>query len=567
MCAQALMFADIVLHRRMPRHIKSFTYKAPENLILGKGQLVNVPFRKKSLPGIVIDIHSNRPKYETKEIISTFPIVLPAPQIQFAEWMSEKYKCSLGNALELFIPDKIWGNKTRGIETEKDASEKAQENKDVEPGENATEKVRATEDKPAEKALRDFTTQLLASKSPTLLFEKNPLPRNIFYENLAAFAEEGQILFLFPEIFFVEKLAKGFTAFHGSLSEMEKARVWEGVRKGDIKFIAGTRAALFLPFKKLRLISLDFEDHESYIEKRQPKYDSIDAAEKLAEIFDAHLIAISSTPKVETWYKCETGSYKQKKWSDPKSASSVEIIDMADERKKGNFSPLSALATEKIARNLSQFSQTLLFINKTGEAGALVCRDCGNVIRCSTCNSPMALHKNSKLKCHRCKIEISVPSKCGNCGSANIRSLGYGTEKLEKEIKRIFGKAHVLRLDRESVSGPNKTELLNEENLEKTDILVATQIIDKPLNLPRLKLTIAASLDSILNFSDFRSEEKVFRLATHLKHITKGPLMIQTYLPDHRIFEILRSDSPETFYKTELEIRKSLNLPPFARTC
>lgn len=538
------------MHRRVPKHLSSFTYQIPEGLNIKIGQIVYVPFRADKLPAIVINIHGNRPKYPTKDIESAAPIHLTDNQLKLASWIAEKYKCPFSNVVDFFIPEKIWQNKIpETAETAPISGEFAQQK--LKNAENADEKK--------------FIENLTATKTPKLIFEKSLLPRKRFYEEIVKSApKNSQILILFPEIFYLKKLGAGFSLFHGDLKENEKAAMWEGVKQGKIEKIAGTRATSFLPFKNLSLIIVDFAHHESYVEKRQPNYDTSDVAEKLADISGAQLITVSSTPRVETWQKMLEGKYEKHEWN-KKNPAPVEIVDMQDERRKGIFSALSDVVTEKIAKNLSQNKQILLFLNRTGEAGALLCQDCGQIFRCESCGSPFALHSREILKCARCKIEKAAPMKCTNCAGARLKPLGVGTEKLEKEIKKVFAHAQVLRIDREVVVSAKKSDVLDEKNLQKADIIIATQIIDKPLDMPRLSLSVAVIPDTMLNYSDFRAQERLFGLLIHIRQMTneEGEMIVQTFLPGHFLYEILQKNRLEDFYDYELKTRKSLSLPPF----
>lgn len=539
------MFAEIVLHRRMPKNFDSFTYAIPKNLNVKSGQIVTVPFRKKVLPGIVLKTHLNKPNYPTKNIESITSQNLTAEQIALASWMSEKYKCTFNKIFDLFLPEKIWLDKIT-----KNA---------------AFQKPRGETDKKTDGKISAFAKKLLHANSKKLVFEKTPMPREIFYRELIkCMPKKTQALFLLPEFFYLERLAKHLTIFHGGLNEQEKAGIWKTISEGYDRPIAGTRPALFLPFKKLSFIVVDFEHHESYREKRQPNYDAIETAEKLAELWKIPLILVSATPQVETFQKMLEGFYDKYEWNDGKSAN-VETIDMSDERKKGNFETLAQTAMEAAARTLSEGKQILLLINKKGEAGATLCQDCGDILRCPRCYAAFTPHQENVLRCHRCKIERPIPLQCDKCSGKRLKLLGCGTEKLEKESKKIFSKAKVLRIDTETVwNKKTKSKMFEKKNLNGADIIIATRIISKPLNLPRLKLSIAVTPDNMLNFPDFRAEERLLQLLAHLRHLTRGKLLIQTYMPDHFLYKVLADNSLEKFYAKELETRKSLNLPPFS---
>lgn len=550
------MYADIVLHRRVPGHLDSFTYRVPEKISLQPGQLVQVPFRKQTLSGIVRQLHQKTPAYPTKLVENALPIWLESWQIELANWICDFYKCSFSKTIDFFIPEKIWPKHKKKNSPACPAGRQPKEAEKI---------IKKTKKMPLiNQETENFARYLLRNPSKKLLIEKTPLNRNKFYSALQkVLPAESQALFLFPEIFYIQKLAKNLPQFHGGLSESQKAEIWKAVKEGEIKTISATRPGLFLPFKKLGCIVLDFEHHESYREIRQPNYDSLAVAEKLAEIWNIPLIAISEAPRTTTFHKTKTCFYEKFEWnSKQEKTPEIKIIDMADERRKGNFGIFAENTIHSIANCLIKKEQVLLFINRKGEASAMFCRDCGNISRCPRCSSPFTIHKENVLKCHRCKIAAPIPEKCEKCSGLNLKTLGAGTEKIEEEIKKIFGRAKILRLDSETLNKKNKMHL-DEKTLRESDILVATRIIDKPLNLPRMALGIAVMPDPLINISDFRAEERLFQLFTRIKNMSKNKTIIQTYIPNHSLYENFSKNLFENFYEEQLNTRKTLSLPPF----
>ncbi len=543
------MFAEVVLHRRIPSRFDSFTYEVPNGMNVLPGQIVQVPFRRQILPAIVRTLHGQKPSYPTKLLTEAVSFVLPQRQVELANWMCERYACSFSKVIDLFIPEKIWQPTKRAPAREKEAD------------------MRKKTSTPST-ALQTFTAQLLECQTKKLIVEKTIFPREEFYALLSKIqAPKGQTLFLFPEFFHAQQIAQHLPIFHGGLKETEKAELWEAVRNGELSTLAGTRAALFLPFKNLSLIVIDFEHDESYREIRQPNYHALEVAEQLATMWNIPLLMISSTPRVETWYAATQKKYEQTEWNEVKKIAPVEVINLADERHRGNFDLLSSAVVEKMAARLSQNEQILLFLNRTGEASALLCPDCGKVFRCAKCKTPLTLHKTLELKCHRCALREPMPAQCDVCGNINFKQLGAGTERLEKEIQNIFAKAKILRLDRETLAPKAKRVVLaNPKNLEQADILITTQFIDKPFHLPKLTLSVAVLPDPLLHFPNFQATERVFQLLTHIRLLTnpKGTTVIQTFLPRHKLFEYLEKNLIESFYEDELTVRKSLNLPPFS---
>lgn len=551
------MFAEVALHRRVPSKFDVFTYSVPEGLSLQVGQIVQVPFRKQTLPAIVRRLHRETPAYPTRPVEMAMPTVLTDRQISLAFWMCEKYGVTFSKVIDFFVPEKIWNPAKRSAK-----------NAEVEIQGSLIDEQKSFDfsPHPEYQTAKDFAQKLLSSSGKTLLIEKSRIPRAILFGCLIEMLQEGQqVLFLVPEIFAADQFAGCFSdssaKFHSEMSETKKAEVWKSVKNGETNVIVGTRVALFLPFTNLSLIVLDSENSESYSEKRQPNYHALDVANRLAELNKAKLITMSPVPRVETWHEMEAGKYEKMAWESAATKSRVNIIDIADERRKGNYGVFAEQTIEKIASTLTQNKQVLLFINRKGEAGALMCTDCGHVFRCANCTAPMTLHSEGGLKCHKCNLSQEIPLECSVCGNLKLKALGMGTERIEAEIKKVFEKARILRLDKEAIKGSSKISL---EELNKADVIVATKIIDKPLNLPRLKVVVAVLPDSILHSHDFRTEERVFGLLTHIKTLTNGgDFIIQTFMPGHRVFRYLGNGKIEDFYKEELATRKQLSLPPY----
>lgn len=537
------MFADVVLYRRLPQNLDSFTYEVPKNFRVERGQIVEVPFRKQKLSGVVRKIHKEKPAYPTKFIEKAFSFVLPSWQMELANWMSDFYQCSFTNVIHLFLPKNIWcvREKKPVILKKMEKTNKAYRFKNK-------EKLHLE--------IKNFVQQLLSSPKKKLVLEKCQLPREIFYQSIMKnFSKNSQILFLFPEFFHSQRYLPNLPIFHSGLKEKEKVLVWNLVYCGSIEVLSGTRTALFLPFQKLSAIVLDFEHSESYFEKRQPPYSTLQVGEKIADILKIPLIVISASPNAETYHR-----YEKFIWGEKKSPAHIKIIDMKNECRKGNFSIFAQESIEKIARNLSQKKQILLFLNRRGEASALFCPDCSTVFRCEQCAAPLTLHSHNELHCHRCRLKEKIPKQCRTCGNVKLKPLGLGTERIEKEIQKIFSKARLLRLDRETIQ---KKKQIDEKILQRADIIIATKIIDKPFKLPRLNISIAVLPDQLLNFPFFRACERAFQLLTHIKNLTKEEMLIQTFLPDHFFYQYLSQNRLEDFYEKELETRKNLSLPPF----
>ena len=213
------MFAEVILHRRIPAKFDSFTYEVPQDFALNEGQIVTVPFRNQRLPAIVRKLHNQKPAYKTKLIETAASLVLPPRQMEFAVWMSERYKCSFSKVIDLFIPEKIWSPSKKIAQKNSELEESAKKNE--------------TQIKIPDPKLQTLIKELTSTSDLKLLLEKIPLPRKDFYNELInSTPEDSQTLFIFPEIFYAQKFGEGAEQFHSGLNETRKAEVWESVRMG-----------------------------------------------------------------------------------------------------------------------------------------------------------------------------------------------------------------------------------------------------------------------------------------------------------------------------------------------
>lgn len=532
------MFAHVVPNRRLPKQFSGFTYEVPHPLKVSIGQFVIIPLRKQKIIGLVTQLRSQAPTYTAKAIESDAEASLPEYQIKLFEWMSEKYHTSFASVLQTCLPEAAWPSlkKSKEVDTSLPIFPLGKTNSKID----------------------EFTKQLLTSQKPVLVLEKSNLPKKELLTALKKQLDSKQILYVVPETSYTESF-ENFPIFHGELKSKEKKMICKMASDGYATIFCGTRAALFLPFKNLGAIVIDYEHNSNYQEKRSPKYHALEVALKIAEINHIPLIIISATPRAETFHEVQAQKMALQKWEETKAAP-VQIVDMGLERYKGNKSIFSEEVMEKISRNLALGNQILVFTHRTGQAGALLCKDCGNIFKCSTCNATLAVHSGSKLECHNCKAVFPLPGNCPKCGNLQLKELGFGTQAVTKEINKIYGKANIIRLDSETKKNTSQKEL------EESDFIVATSIIEKPYILPKLRLAIAVMPDSLLQFPHFRASERVMQILTHVRNLVQsdGEMIIQTFLPEQKIFGHFANNACEDFYDAELSIRKSLKLPPYS---
>jgi|AntRauTorckE6833_2_1112554.scaffolds.fasta_scaffold00052_10 primosomal protein N' (replication factor Y) len=392
--------------------------------------------------------------------------------------------------------------------------------------------------------------------------------------------DKGAIL-LVPEISLTPVMVKRFysrfgdeiAVLHSGLSAGERYDEWRNIKSGKSKIVIGARSAVFAPVKDLGIIIIDEEHENSYKQNTHPYYHAREVAKKRAEIKSIDLILGSATPSLESYYKSKDKNYKYlslPKRIDDKNMPPVNIVNMKEELKKGNVSIFSEYLADSLENTLKKGQQAILFLNRRGYSSFVLCRSCGEVIKCDNCDISMTYHQNKdELVCHYCGNTKKIPKYCPNCSSKYIKDFGVGTEKIEKEVKKKFPNAKVARMDYDTTTkkGAHRKILDKIENQE-IDILIGTQMVAKGHDYPNISLVGVITADTIMNLPDFRSAERTFQLLTQVAGRTgrgtkKGKVVIQTYNPEHYSILAAKDHNYEYFYKKEISLRKILKYPPF----
>ncbi len=372
---------------------------------------------------------------------------------------------------------------------------------------------------------------------------------------------------------------------HSKLSDGERYDTWRRARAGALQVIIGPRSALFAPLPRPGLIVLDECHDSSYHQVEPPFYDAVEAAKAYARICGAVCILGSATPSVVQRYSADTGSLiplqlTRRIASDVKTTPSLEldlpavqVVDLRLELKSGNRSAFSNELRAAIARVLEHGEQAILFLNRRGTATHVFCRNCGTVVRCPRCETPLTFHVGAgeRLLCHRCGYERGMPSTCAECGSAEIRAYGLGTEKIERELLEAFPKARPLRWDSDSTRKKGAHDLiLHHFAAGNADILIGTQMLAKGLDLPRVTLVGVVMADVGLFLPDPFSPERVFQLLTQVagragRSTRGGRVVLQTFAPDHYAIQAASRHDVRGFHQLELAQRRRLGFPPYTR--
>ncbi|MEA2672871.1 MAG: hypothetical protein QOI92_63 [Chloroflexota bacterium] len=404
----------------------------------------------------------------------------------------------------------------------------------------------------------------------------------IYVELLARTLARGRpALVLVPEISLalplVDRLRADLDArvavLHSGLGDGERADEWRRIRRGDVDVIVGTRLAVLAPMADVGLIVVDEEHDAAYKSDRTPRLQARDAAIALGGLAGAPVVLGSATPSVETEGRARDGLIERVRLTARLSGAAprVEIVDLRAELAAGNVGMLSRALAAGIAE-LGEGEQAILVINRRGTASVVLCRDCGYVAACPDCTRPLVYHQAGQtLRCHHCGRAWPMPTRCPNCGSARIKYLGGGTERLEREVKDRYPGLRVGRLDRDVVERKGAAERVVDAFTDgQLDVLVGTSLVTKGLDIPAVTLVGVVSADVALNLPDERAAERTYQLlAQAVGRAGRGELpgraIIQTYQPEHPAIVAVAEGRAGAFYDAELELRRRFGSPPFGR--
>ena len=391
-----------------------------------------------------------------------------------------------------------------------------------------------------------------------------------------------QVIVLVPEIALTGQVVASFKEYfpedimvmHSRLSMSERNDAILRVRRGEAGIIIGARSALFTPAADIGLIVMDEEQDMSYKQDESPRYHARVVAEQLARIHGAVLLLGSATPSLETYYRANSGELKLLEL--PERIGSlpmplVHAVDMRRELKLGNRHIISRDLQCLLEETLARGEQSIIMLNRRGFSTFVMCRSCGEVMKCRLCGLPLVYHKNGRLSCHHCDVAEQVPDVCPKCGSRYIKYFGSGTEKLEQELREIMPRARVIRMDRDTTGTKfAHQEILSRFRRHEYDILLGTQMVAKGHDIPNVTSVGIISADSSLNMPDFRAAERCFMLITQTagragRHGGRGRVIVQTYNPEHYAVTAGLKQDYEEFFRQELAMRKELFYPPYSR--
>jgi len=389
------------------------------------------------------------------------------------------------------------------------------------------------------------------------------------------------VLLMVPEIALTPAAAAIFRAAfgqrvaiqHSGLSDGERYDQWHRIRRGDVDVVVGTRSAVFTPLARLGLIVVDEEHDGSYKQEESPRYHGRDVAVVRARSAGALIVLGSATPSLESYHNAQNGRYELialKRRVLDRPMADVTIVDMrAEYASEGPDVILSAPLRDALTSRLDRQEQAIVLLNRRGFATVVFCRQCGETFECPNCSVSLTVHKAAgRARCHYCNYSMAVPRACAKCLGPYLEQLGFGTERVEAEIRALFPGARVGRVDRDTIRRRGAIAgLLARFAARELDVLVGTQMIAKGHDFPRVTLVGVISADVGLGLADFRAAERTFQLLTQVagrsgRGEIAGQAVVQTLYPNHYSIRHARQQDYTAFYEDELKFRRAMRYPP-----
>lgn len=425
-------------------------------------------------------------------------------------------------------------------------------------------------------------------KNVTLLHGVTSSGKTEIYIHLIrqALERKQQVLYLLPEIALTVQIMQRLQhvfgnrlgIYHSKYSDAERVEIWQKqLSQNPYDVILGARSAVFLPFQNLGLVIVDEEHETSYKQQDpMPRYHARSTAIVLAQMFGAKTLLGTATPSVETYYNAKTGKYglvelfqRYKGIELPE----IQVVDVKDlQHRKMMNGPFSPYLLNKVREALEHGEQAILFQNRRGYAPVIECKQCGWVPHCQHCDVSLTLHRNlNQLTCHYCGYTYQVPTECPACGCHELRTKGYGTEKVEAEVQDIFPEARIARMDLDTTRSRSAYErIISDFASGRTNLLIGTQMISKGLDFDKVSVVGILNADSMLNYPDFRAYEHAFMMMAQVsgragRKGKRGLVVLQTKSPDLPIIQQVVRNDYAAHYQSLIAERQQFRYPPYYR--
>jgi primosomal protein N' (replication factor Y) (superfamily II helicase) len=566
----------------LPRE-EALVYELPEEEEPRAGLRVLVPVGTRRVWGTVLGPEPRRPDFKVRAVAG-----LPEPRLVLTEeildlcrWVADYYATSLGEVLQAAAPSPT--GLTRRAEAAAGEERDAPWLASAPPARerlNAAQRTAldAVEAALAERAFRAFLLHGVTGSGKTAVY---------LHAAKTVVTQGGQSLILVPEIALSPQTLDSFrragferaALYHSTLTPRDRVDVWRAVAEGALDLVVGTRSAVFLPFRDLRLAVVDEEHETAYKQEETPRYHGRDVALVRAQRRGAAVVLASATPSMESYARAKRGAYGLLSLPERIDGRPLAAVRVTDLRQRPAVtaasglprSPiLTPLLIEAMQGALGRREQGILFLNRRGHSTYLQCRGCGHVARCRRCDVSLTLHLEEKaLRCHYCGAERKLKPDCPECGAADLWFGGIGIQRVEREVRRLFPEATVARLDLDSARRRGAVgRTLREFRAGGIDFLLGTQMVAKGFDFPGVTLVGIVVADLQLYLPDFRAAERTFQLLTQVagragRGESPGEVIMQSYDPEHPALRAAAAQDYEMFYAHEARERRELHYPPY----
>ena len=617
------MYAEIIIDITNEALDRAYTYHIPEGVDLQVGDRVTIPFGASNAEktGYVVGLREtfDYDPSKVKDIAAVIPDAISVQEqlIHLAAWMSSEYGTTMNQCLKTVLPVRRTVRKNaRRIDPILMYQNEQDEYHELNPAQARAAEVviagyQACVAKRTASPGTDVPgdTEAAAQEStgtPALAEEKaavegasadgNTVPRYLLHgitgsgktEVYLHIMEEvirrgDQVILLIPEISLTyQTVRRVSTRFQGRVAILnsrmsigERFEQYTKCERGEVNVLIGPRSAVFAPFERLGLIIMDEEHESAYKSETAPRYETRDVAYERARLAGCPVLYGSATPSLMIYSAALRGEVQLLELLARAHAGAqlarTEIIDLREELAKGNRSILSERLYTLMQEKLEKKEQIMLFMNRRGYSNFVSCRSCGEALKCPHCDITLTLHRDGSLRCHYCGYQTRLMKLCPSCGSPYLAPFGFGTEKLESYVKKVFPTASVLRMDADTTKRKGDHErILEKFRKHQADILIGTQMIVKGHDFPDVTLVGLIAADLNLSAPDFKASERTFQLLTQAagragRGAQAGTVIIQTYQPDHYAIVLSKRQDYKAFYEKEFRFRKLMGYPPTER--
>ena len=613
------MYAEIIIDITNEALDRAYTYHIPEGMDLHVGDRVTIPFGASNAEktGYVVGLRENfdYDPSKVKDIVAVIPDAISVQEqlIHLAAWMSTEYGTTMNQCLKTVLPVRRTVRKNaRRIDPIRMYQNEQDEYHDLNPAQAQAAAaviagyqacVAKRTASPVTSVPGDTETAEPESTGTSALAEAkaageaapadgHPVPRYLLHgitgsgktEVYLHIMEEvirrgDQVILLIPEISLTyQTVRRVSTRFQGRVAILnsrmsigERFEQYTKCERGEVNVLIGPRSAVFAPFERLGLIIMDEEHESAYKSETAPRYETRDVAYERARLAGCPVLYGSATPSLTIYSAALRGEVQLLELLERAHAGAklaeTEIIDLREELAKGNRSILSERLYTLMQEKLEKKEQIMLFMNRRGYSNFVSCRSCGEALKCPHCDITLTLHRDGSLRCHYCGYQTRLMKLCPSCGSPYLAPFGFGTEKLESYVKKVFPTASVLRMDADTTKRKGDHErILEKFRKHQADILIGTQMIVKGHDFPDVTLVGLIAADLNLSAPDFKASERTFQLLTRAgRGAQAGTVIIQTYQPDHYAIVLSKRQDYRAFYEKEFRFRKLMGYPPTER--